>query len=160
MSTPPRLTRRATTSKLCPGTGAASVGGGANAANGPVGSGVSTGWASALSSRPSAALIASVNCRSLMRIRCAASGSAAASASASRVAASPRARAGTHAEGSAAVKAAVAAPTSASTRRSVSTAPAGAGRPSIPNRPGTLVSMPSKKLVSLSGAGTALATRW
>jgi len=57
------------------------------------------------------------------------------------------------------VKAAIAALTSPSTRRRTSTAPAGAGLPNIANMPDSRVSMPSKKLVSLSGAGTVLASR-
>jgi hypothetical protein len=124
-----------------------------------VGSGVFAGWATAVSSTPRAALMASIIWRSLIRKRNCASGSAATSARASRVAASPRASAGTEADGSAIVNASAAASTSRSMRRSASTVPAGEGRFSIPNSPDRPVSIPSKKVVSRSGAATVLARR-
>ena len=142
------------------GDGGAIVGGGANAANGPVGSGMPTGRAMAAKSTPSAASMASTNCRSFTVSTKAASGSARERPRArARVAASPRASAGTQADGSSIAKRRDGGPTSRLDGRQGSAAPAGAGRPQRPNRPGNVVSMPSKKLFSLSGAATALPSR-
>ena len=73
---PARFVSRVRTSNDWPGTGAVSEGGGAKAANAPVGSGTPAGCATAVKSRPSAARMASVNCCSLMRRMKTASGSA------------------------------------------------------------------------------------
>ncbi len=77
-----------------------------------------------------------------------ASGSAFNRAIALRVAKRPRASAGTHADGFCIENAATAARTSASIVASNWPAAGGAGPPIAVKRPGSVVSMPSKKLVS------------
>ena len=131
----PRLAKRARTSKACPGTGAAIDGGGANAANGPVGSATPAGCAVAVSSRPRHAVIASSVCRSLMRSTNSASSSPALLAIASRMNCSAAARPGAAADGSVKRKSAVARPKAPSTRASWSVTPSGDRRPSVEKRP-------------------------
>jgi hypothetical protein len=117
------------------------------------------GWATAVKSIPRADSRASANCRSFTFSTKAASGSETKAASARRVATSPRASAGTQAPGSSTRNAVTAAATSRSIVAKASVAPAGAGRPSVLKSPERLVSMPSKKVFSRSGAATVLPTR-
>ena len=123
------------------------------------GAGVADGCANAVRLKPSAALIASWNCCSLILRTLRASGSLALAEITSRVSLRPSASDGTAVDGSLSVKLLAAAVTALSMAASAAAAAAGVCLPSCLNSPAYVVSMPSKNESSFGGAVTRDAVR-